>query len=509
MLSDLLDRFSQSAGVSHRQAQLILFIFIVSFIARAGILYHGLSIDDYSVSFGSISAAYPTFFSQGRFLHAGIVGAIDAMGVNVADVHIAFGVLALLLQATFVVSILRLVGVDELPGSGLVGAFIALHPYGTEVLTFRMALPGYCAAMLLSIVVLELVIRRPSQLPARLWAFLALLAMLFTYQVFVNYFAVAILFAWIVGELSGNDRQLICKERATLLTALTMGSMGVFMAVMWVLSRSGMVDTEARAHLITLDMVPERLLEMAGSLKRIYWQTEPTMPGWLKMLIWALLGLSVVLIARAYWANGHVGNRLQRSMRLIVPAILLVPLSLGVIVLFQGWWPVPRAVGHSAVIIGLVFLLGDWCAGGPNNRALRRIQGVGRGVILFGFVLISNQIFADQRKLNDWDLMTATRLVDRLEGSPDFRNIKYVHVSGGWWGYPAGLKTAGGNLNMSALWETWSKTELLIAASGYRFQGAKGEREVVGDSYCGTAPKWPEDGSTKVDGDLAIICLQK
>ena len=509
MTSGWFDRFLRPIGIAPRHVRLILVIFCVSFIARAGILYPGFAIDDYAVSFGSISATYPTFISQGRFLHAAIVGAIDAIGVNVADVYIAFGALALILQAAFIVSILRFVGVDELAGAWLVGSLIAVHPYATEVLTFRMALPGYCAATLFSIIALEMVIRYPMQLAARLWAVVSLLAMVFTYQVFINYIGVAILFAWIVGEVSSEDRRSVFRERAILLATLGVSAIAVFVSVMWVLSLTGAVSTEARTHLITLEMVPQRLLEIAGSLKRIYWQAEPTLPAWLKIAMWILIGFSVIKIAGHHWRADRKDDQLKRSILLVLPAVMLVPLSLGSIIFFQGWWPVPRAVGHSAVIIGLVFLVGDYCATGSTSPLVGRIQKLGRGLLVFAFVLISNQIFADQHKLNQWDLSAATRLVARMEALPGFKDVKYVHVRGGWWGYPSGIRTAGGNLNMSALWETWSKAELLVAASGYQLRAAKGEREAIGDSYCETASAWPESGSIKVEGDLAIICLKK
>lgn len=509
MISDLLDRFLTRIGISGRHAQLIVLTFAVSLIAKGGVLYHGFSVDDFAVSLDQVAATYPTFLSQGRFLDAAIIGAMDAMGVSVGDVYIAFGLLALFLHSALIVSILRFVGVDEDPGAGVVAALMAIHPYGAEIFTFRMALPIFSAALLFSIVILEAIVRYPSQLPARIWAFLAALAMLFTYQVLANYFAVAILFVWIHGEISAKDRRSTYRERGILLAAVTIIAMAVFISVMRILSLLGVVSAEPRTRLITLDMVPQRLVEVVESLKRIYWEAEPIMPALLKILIWVLIGLCVIRVIRCHLGSSQNEKRIQSSVRLILAMVLLVPLSLGLIVFFQAWWPVPRVVSHVGVIIGLVFLLGDACGGSSWNPLLRRVQELGRGVILIAFVLMCNQIFADQSKLNDWDMMTATRLVGRLEDASGFKNIRYAHISGGWWGYPAGLRTVTGNMNTSALGTAWSKVALLVVASGYRFQPADGKQQLVGERYCDTAPTWPEIGSTTVDGDLAIICLQK
>ena len=165
----------------------------------------------------------------------------------------------LLFYAAFIVSILRFVGVDKVPGAPLVAAIIAVHPYGTEIFTFRMALPGYCAGMLLSIVVLEAIMRHPSRLSARVLAFSASLAMLFTYQIFVNYFLVAIVFGWAFGEIASRDHRAVNRQRTLVLSAVIVSSIIVQLAVMQILSSLGVVSVEARGHLITLDMVPHRL----------------------------------------------------------------------------------------------------------------------------------------------------------------------------------------------------------------------------------------------------------
>lgn len=508
MISAFLERLYLSVGIGREQARLIFLIFIVSIIARAAVLYPGFSIDDYTISYDDIALSYGTYFSQGRFLHAAIVGAVDAMGVNIADIYIACGILALLLYAAFIVSILRFVGVDNVPGAPLVAAIIAVHPYGTEIFTFRMALPGYCAGMLLSIVVLEAIMRHPSRLSARVLAFSASLAMLFTYQIFVNYFLVAIVFGWAFGEIASRDHRAVNRQRTLVLSAVIVSSIIVQLAVMQILSSLGVVSVEARGHLITLDMVPHRLWEMSVTLGRIYWAAESIMPAWLKALLWLLSGLSFLAIARSQWQGVSNHQWLAKTVGLPLLAVVMIPLSLGVIVVLQVWYPTYRIVAHGAVMMGLVWIIGDYYARPSKDLVLGRIQTIGRGLVLVVFVLMSNQIFADQHKLNVWDLMAASRVVARLEALPEFRNIQYVYVSGAG-EYPVGLRTAGGSLNVSAYAAPWGRAPLLVAASGYRFRRAIDEREVAGDRYCQTAPTWPDSKSIKVDGDLAIVCFAR
>lgn len=356
---------------------------------------------------------------------------MDAIGVSVADAYVAFGVFALFLLAAFIVSMLRFVGADEIPTAGMVGALIAVHPYGVEIFTFRMALPIYGAALLFGIVVLEAIVRFPSRWSARALAFASALAMLFTYQVFANYFAVAVLFGWIFGEISPRDQQSVYRARSILLAAVSLGAIVVFFLVMRVFSLLEVGYTDARVGLITLDRVPQRLLEAVGTLKMVYWQTEPIMPAWLKVLTWLLVGLSIIVTFRYKWRGRQGQNRLPVFIVLTIGMVLLVPLSLGLIILLDVWWPTTRVIAHFAAIMGLVLIIGDYCVDRSKSPLYLHIQGFGRGVMLFGFVLIGNQIFADQSKLNDWDMLTATRLVGRLESSPDFKNIKAVYIGGG------------------------------------------------------------------------------
>ena len=249
--------------------------------------------------------------------------------------------------------------------------------------------------------------------------------------------------------------------------------------------------------------------QISSSFVKIYWTAEPVFAGWLKVLVALAILISIAtifwrLLTRRGFANS-VGGVLFTGFAVL----LLIPGSFGVIVPFGDWWPVPRVVGHVSLIIGLFFLVADSCIKGAGFGFLKSANFALRFVMLLAFIFLSNQILSDQQRINQWDRMMANRIISRLEAHPGFGEIKFVHVNGGPWGFPAKLKTLEGDLNLSAFYTDWSKVNLLTEVSGYAFQPATGSKVVAGEKYCKNRAPWPDVGSITIEGDLAIICLRK
>jgi hypothetical protein len=166
-------------------------------------------------------------------------------------------------------------------------------------------------------------------------------------------------------------------------------------------------------------------------------------------------------------------------------------------------------VAHVAVIIGFIFVTADLCYSSANKGALNVIVVSLRVLLVSAFVLINNQIFADQLRLNNWDRSLANRVVARLEEKSEFQNIKYLHISGGQWRFPAGLKSTIGDLNISAMLPNYSKLHLITDASGYKFEPATTSRFEIGEGYCKGRTPWPHTDSIAVIDDVGIVCLKK
>ena len=503
-----------SVLVEQSYYSLFAIIFVVSAIAKGGVVFKGFAVDDYGFSFALNSGELGVFVGQGRYISAGIVWAINSIGVNISDTYLAFGILALVLQSAFVVSILRFVGADKYPSAALIGALVVTHPYFAEILTFRMALPFYCASLVFSIISLELIAKDPTSWRMRILAFCSTLAMLFTYQSFLNYFAVLIIFSLILARLVdpsiskekyvGNHNQ-----RGFVLMMISLVAMLTFLVTSKLLRFVGLTSGAGRANFIDAAKIPERMLQMKNSLIDIYWTAQPIMPHWIKVLILVLGLVSFVFIIITVKENSRSNNVVGNITVVFLLLLLLIPVSLGVIIPFGDWWPVPRVIAHVSLIIALLFMVGDLCYARANTGALGGATVLARILIVSAFVLIGNQIFSDQLRINQWDRNMANRIVTRLEMSPGFENMRYLHISGGHWGFPAGLRTVMGDMNISAFLPDYSKFNLIADGSGYKFDRATGVKSEQGEAYCMGKPSWPHVESIALFDNLGVVCLKK
>ena len=274
-------------------------------------------------------------------------------------------------------------------------------------------------------------------------------------------------------------------------------------------STFGLTAGEGRTNFITFDEIPKRIDQILTSCGTIYLSPEPIFTGWLKTLVALMLVVSVMIIFKKLLAEKGKTFSASIVMFTIIAFSLLIPISLGVIVPFENWWPVPRVIAHVSIIIGFVFLLSDACMKKSESRFLFLTISLSRIVVLIGFVFMSNQVFADQRRINQWDKMMANRILSRLEILPNFNVAKFVHISGGTYAFPAELRTIQGDMNISAFLPSYSKVPLLTEVSGYRFEKATGSKSVEGETYCAERMPWPHVESIAIANDLAIICLKK
>lgn len=493
------------------QIRLFLVLFGVVLVARGGIFLRGFAVDDYSYGRGFSDVDRELIQTQGRFLLVAVASVIDSLGVNLNDIYWSLAWVALALQVALVISVLRFVGVVNRAGVVMAAALMVAHPYLAEILTFRMVLPGYCLAALLTVIAME-VLQNPRVGRYTRFAIsvIATIAMLFIYQGFLNYLAVALVFALLHDSLSkdaaaSTARTLtVGQQRAIELLLVCITSAIGFLAIMTGLKHFDMIELTGRAKLVQFNEISERVSQFRELLLKVYWRAEPVVAQWPKLVIACMMAASfVVLLVEGIRAPGSLGRRVI----LLGALVALLPLTAGVILLFRDWWPVPRVLVQVSLIIGLVVLLGWSLLRERFPRIPSALLTVPVLVLTVSFIFKNNQIFADQQRLNSWDAMKVNRIVNRLEQNPAFDQVKNVFVSGGKWAYPARLSTIQGDLNISALYPGYTKIPLFIETSGYDFKPAAGEQKIQGEQVCKQVAPWPSAESVTVIGSLAIVCL--
>lgn len=503
------------SGIDKDSCRVFLLIFVVVLASKGLVIFRGYAIDDYGfIPDGNIN--FDLLFSQGRYIQAILIWFSEAIGANVSDIFFSTGLAALFLQAIFLTSLIRFVGLEKSPMAGIVGAIIVAHPYLTEIFTFRMAVPTYSVALVFSIFALEAGLVKPATWSSRVASVGATVAMLFTYQVFINYFAIAVVFALLSSQIYNvkdgysSFKSNAIRQRAFALAGTSIISIVVFGLVTKITKLVGLTSGLSISKILTVDEVPSRWNQMIASLGNIYWRNEPVLSGGLKSFVALLLVFSIVKIIIFVFVKS---NR-QKFLGLFFAFsafLLLAPLSLGVILPFQVWWPVPRVVAHVSVIVGLIFLLADSCGDAVEHRGVRSTLILARCTVLIGFVFLSNQILVDQQRLNQWDAMMANRMIARLEMNPAYEKVKFIYVSkGSWpWPYTNKLRTANGDMNVSGLLVDYAKVPLLAEISGIYFKTATGSNLAIGEKYCTENEPWPHPRAVAVENELAIICLKK
>ncbi|MDH6167544.1 hypothetical protein M2282_002694 [Variovorax boronicumulans] len=494
----------------------LLLIFVgVALLARGGVLSRGFAIDDYFYGQGFTNGEFASFLTQGRFLLAVIDRVINSLGVNINDIYVSLGFSALLLQAGLVLSILRFVGAADRPGAAIAGSLMVAHPYFAEILTFRMVLPGYCVGTLLAIITLESAARAGEKKTRNLLISLAAtVGMLFVYQGFLNYFSVALIFCFLFSEISGNAPEANAgvgsdhRRRIINLLLVCIVSVLVFLVVLSVFKRLGVIEITSRAKFIELKEVPERISKIFDLIATIYWREEPLGAHWLKVLLAAMLVVAGLALSIEVLRNARAKGQWPGNLAVLPAVLLLVPATVGVILPFKDWWPMPRVLSQAGLIIGLFFLL----AYPILRRMFAKIPGGAfallPAILITFFVFKNNQVFADQQRLNSWEKMKINRIIARLEQMSDFSKVEYIFLSKGEWKYPAKLNSIHGDMNVSALTPEYSRVPLLIEASGYAFKPATGTQIAFGEGYCKSAPAWPSEQSVSIVGSLAIVCLE-
>ena len=439
--------------------------------------------------------------TQGRALVYLLNSALAALGAPAAHSQPLSQLLLTFVLVAVGLIVCRLWGTRGFAENFIVVSLVVLHPYQSEIFTFRSAALNLAIALGLAFGAI-LVCTRST----RYWivSAVALVCSLSIYQVVLNYLGMALVFslAFHLTRPAGSNPAFWPGLRSRLKLILT--ALIFYYAATYTVSRILGAALAARGAFIGTNEIAPRIDQIVALYKVILFQAEPVLPTATKALLLLTLAAAIAVHLVTSWRGRAYPALRRHALAFTLAVVAGLPLCAGVVLVLGEWWPVPRVLAQTGML---------W--GGSLALVYSMVQPIGRRLILAGlivilvsFIGISNEVFNDQLRVNMRDLATASRIAGRIEALPDFAQVRYLAVSGGPWGYESPIWTAEGNLNVSAFSEPWSKVPLINEASGHAFKPAPRDMLEKANALCASKPKWPAlESISKIDATV-VVCMQ-
>ncbi len=506
----------RQVGLRGSDLRAFLSVLAVTLLAKGAAFLPGYSIDDYYLVLHEKPVTNP--FAQGRLGEALVIELLRRLELETQGGRVVFVAFGILISAWLAVLIVRFWGVR--PAGWLpvaTAAIIAVHPFTTEVFTFRAALGVIMGALAL---LAPLLVHRQWSLAgvaagACLFAFtLSIYQLVLQYCVMIVLMGIAVGLTRVlaVGAATGwppRVRALLSWPRlrrnrnAAVMACAVLGTAG-YVLVNAATARLLHVTPGKRFGFLSPDRAGERARAVLDVLRYRLLGPSPLVSPLAKGLLLLLLlaALAGLLIRARPW-------RLQgRSILLLATVATLLALAMawtvGIAMVPETFWPVPRVMSHAGVFWAGTLAIAHGCSG---TRA-RRVLGLISLLIALSFLGSDNRILSDQLRLNARDAAKASRIVARLEALPGFSGTGPVAVEGTAPGYPLGFSTHDMDMNLSAFGADWAKLAILREISGYELRAADSPlQKETAAAYCRGVSPWPGPQSVTLQDGLAIVCL--
>jgi hypothetical protein len=509
----------------HRDLYLFLQILLISVLAKGACFLPGYSIDDYYLV--QLNEPSNAMLNQGRFGEAFVVQLFDALGLEPAYARVFFVALGLATWALLAVLVVRWWNIGRYRWLAVTaGSLIALHPFTTEIFTFRIALGSCNLALALS--TLLLLPRRWTVGRIVLGSALFALA-LSIYQVVLHFTVMVVLMggaiwlarALVAGQALGWSRRWsalftwrrLLRHRQAALSFCVAAGTALYLAGTLAMKVVFHVHLLKRTQLIQVEGLRQRMADVLDLLEKRLLLPDPLIPQLtqrllLAILVFAILGL---LLRRGVWTRPRAAAAAWGSIVLIGLGLLW---SIGLLLVLREFWPVARVMSHVGIFWAGVLAVAWILSGRLRHAGLALIATL----VVLSFIGADNHILEDQLRINRRDILTANRIVARLEALPGFHEVEALAIDGGSWRFPVGIPTQDHDMNISAFGSKWSKVQVLREVSGYGWTWGREnelnpnpspspELEKAAADYCGRAEPWPAPTSVVQQGRLAIVCL--
>jgi hypothetical protein len=488
-------------------SELRIFVTAVAVIifARFPVLFYAHSNDDYSFN-TSLQPIYHYFqmtIGDGRFGGAVLLAVLHVMGLRQAETPAVSALAAALATALIGILLCRLWKPESRVATAVIVGMVTLHPYLADTNTFQGLALIDPLDLLCAVVALLWIATRPGiAIPIAL-----LVAGCSIYQEAAGYFLVAAMTTTLLDLLFEPDHdsrlrsgwRLLSRSLAVLVTAL---------AIYFVVNRIVMAVVPGmptrRFGFLAVSGWGKRIGELGALLSSIFFQHEPVMQLFPKLVLLALASTAIAAVAIRLWKRpASLWRRIGWLAAIPLSLGILAVASVGVVLAAVVWWPADRALKSFAVFWAFILLAGFKVVG-PRLRPVVLALGA---VLCLSFAGMTNHILDDRVRANVRDALEVDRIMSRLESLPGFSSVQYLAFVGNHWTWPTSLDTIQWDANISAMGSSWSKFIFINDVTGYAFKYPTQPMQDTAAGYCAKAPLWPAEQSMSIRGNFAIICL--
>lgn len=453
------------------------------------------------------AAAIQGSLSQGRAVSAGMIWLLGNLGLASPSAAFPQMVLTFLLSIPCVVALSVIIAGRAWKSVIIVIAvFVNLHPYTAEIFTFRDAVFYAIFANALALGGVALFMSRPSWGAAIAAAFMISIGV-GAYQLALNYIAVALLMGTAFRlACTEPDRSLVDRLRLPVAAGLVVtASMPLYFLInMAGVEFAGLFygeisNYDSRSGFVSMSDISVRAPILFNEYLNMFSPIDPLTSDWVEKL--ALIGGGLT-VAAALWfmlSRGKVASSALFLVALFGASVCVIGVA-GVAGLL---WLVPRVLSAISVLWAGIGAIAIVLAAGTPARYL-----VVSWVTVLGIAYVgaTNAIFFDQARINRWDRDVVSRMVDRLEESEGFSEVRRVAVIGVGHPYAQPVPMQWADMNLPALNVGWTRTPAINEITGYNFQSATNEEVQVAINACVEKPHWPLPGSVTIDGEFAYVC---
>ena len=474
-------------------------VVVVALIVRGPFLfYFGMSSDAYDNS--QQLPQYGFLASEGRpgaYLLLRLLNGLGIFGPIAQYANILLGV-PLLCAAAILLWRSALVWSARGCVAIMVGTILFVaHPYQTEILTFRDAVPFFAVSTWLGCAGYYC-----ATLSGRgrfALGVVMIAAGLAVYQTFLNFLVIVWLMTVVLAYAAPT--RLHDDLRPDLRKVVRTGLFAIITACVVYVITNRLVDLLTAVHrgkrvrLIAPTDIPARINDFWTVIKSLLGGDMIVSAPIASVATTALLGVAVAIYL---W----FGRSVVRFLLVPVAFALALVASIGVAGVGSGFWPMPRVLVGYALLpafgaISLLLLV--------RGAGLQRWIVAVCAVLTLAYTAIGATVAADQVRVNARDVTMATLIAARVSLTPH----RHLAIVGGpRIGY--NVETYRGDMNQSAYWKQWSQVRVISEALGYPIDAATEEERVKAVAYCMQAETWPAQGSTSMlGGNLAVVCFSR